>query len=62
MNGNKSLYLHSYGEVVLGFGWEENIDIFLRKRLISGWRRSHFNDMQLRGNLKIETNRNDGNG
>ena len=40
-------YLHSYWEIILGFWWKENINSFLDKWLISCWRSSYFNDMQL---------------
>lgn len=40
-------YLHSNREVVLGFRWKEDVDGFLRERLIARRRRSDFNDVQL---------------
>ena len=41
-------YLHGHWEITLGFRWEEDVDGFLNKWLISCWRSSYFNNVQLK--------------
>jgi len=48
--------LHSYREIILCFRWEEDINSFLRKRLIPCRRLSDFNDVELCEDKKINKN------